>query len=85
MSYNKIQVSSNAPIIYKLNGEIDIRRMIPDYAKLMDAMERGENWYDLIYPNNQNTYINEGLSGKKRKNPFVKSGPFNKNKKPRYE
>jgi hypothetical protein len=91
MSSNKFQVLSDAKktdsgVKYNVNGEIDIRAMIPEFAVMCDAMERGESWYDMMFPRNQDvTLDNSGWTqtGKKRKNPFVDNS-YHKNKKPRY-
>ncbi len=68
------------------NGEIDFLATIPDFAVLYEAMERGENWFDVMYPRGSinlidtNNVINANdwckvenkqmESGKKRKYPF---------------
>ncbi len=84
MSCNKSKSSSKV-LVYNKNGQVDFKTMLPDYAVLADAMERGQSWYDLMYPRNQTTMINtESMAGKKRKNPF-EDNTGNKNKKPRYE
>jgi hypothetical protein len=84
MSSNKSKPISKV-LVYTKNGQVDFKAMLPDYAVLTDAMERGQSWYDLMYPRNLTAAINaESMAGKKRKNPF-EDYTGNKNKKPRYE
>lgn len=84
MSCNKSKPSSKV-LIYTKNGQVDFKAMLPEYAVLSDAMERGQSWYDLMYPKSQTVVTNpDSMSGKKRKNPFL-DDTMNKNKKARYE
>ena len=92
MSSNQSDIVSNETknngVVYNVNGEIDIRAMIPEFAQLTDAMERGESWFDIMFPRNQDVTIdnsNWAQTGKKRKNPFVNNTTYHKNKKARYE
>jgi hypothetical protein len=51
-------------------------------------MERGESWFDIMFPRNQDVTLNNSnwtQTGKKRKNPFVNNTTYHKNKKARYE
>jgi hypothetical protein len=80
-SMNKFQVfnedatsKNQAPIVYDERGNIDIGASLPDYADLSTAMERGESWYDIMYPRGENiTVDNSGWEkiGTKRKRAIV--------------
>lgn len=48
---------------------MDIMNQFPDFTQFLDAMERGDNLYNSIYPRDQLPSTSQ-LSGKKRKNPF---------------
>ena len=93
MSSNQFEVLSDdkktvSGVVYNANGEMDIRASIPEFAAMCDAMERGESWYDIMYPRNEDVTLNNSnwvQAGKKRKNPFVNNNTYHKNKKTRYE
>lgn len=87
MSKNQIQDMNKNGIMYNKKGEIDFLATIPDFAVLYDAMERGESWFDVMYPrivNHLPKIENTPTeSGKKRKYPF-KDTENNSTKKMRY-
>ncbi len=83
MSTNHFQDMNNMnknEIVRNKNGEINFLATIPDFAVLYDAMERGESWFDVMYPRGHNNVndVNDWCkdenksteAGKKRKYPF---------------
>jgi|LakMenEpi03Aug12_release.lakeMendotaPanAssembly.Ray.scaffolds.fasta_scaffold3483726_1 hypothetical protein len=87
---NKNNMNKNG-IVRNRNGEINFLATIPDFAVLYEAMERGESWFDVMYPRghiNVNDVCkiesNPTESGKKRKYPFNNDGD-NATKRMRHE
>jgi hypothetical protein len=88
MSSNQFQVFNENNTDSVSNVQFDINKLIPEMAEFTAAMTRGESWYDIMYPRNQDiTASNNGWSevGKKRKRDFVdNTAPVQNNKKKRY-
>ena len=80
---------NHAPIIYDKNGNIDMNASLPEFAELCNAMERGESWYDLMYPRGEDITVTGGgwaEVGKKRKRPVsINSNKYSIPKRTRYD
>lgn len=75
-------------IIYDKNGNIDILASLPEFAQMTSAMERGESWYDIMYPRGEDiTASGSGWAevGKKRKRPIDINNKFTNPKRTRYD
>ena len=93
---NKFQVLSEeeskkkSNIVYYDNGNININESFQEYQELCDAMKRGESWYDIMYPRNQDIvvdnseWIDSAKAGKKRPRPITINNISRDIKKPRY-
>jgi hypothetical protein len=89
MSSNQFQVFNDNNTDNVVNKQFDINKLIPELTEYTAAMERGESWYDIMYPRNQDITASSsnGWSevGKKRKRDFVADNTvIHNNKKKRY-
>lgn len=73
------------------NGNINLITYFPEYVELCSAIERGESWYDIMYPRIQDNTVdnsNKFQTGKKRKQTQMQQIDNNNisrdSKKPRY-
>jgi hypothetical protein len=66
----------------------NINTPFPEYVELCRAMERGESWYDIMYPRGQDVIVDSSKcidsAGKKRKQPIDINDISRVIKKPRY-
>ena len=90
---NQFQVESEeeskkkSNIVYDENGNINLIASLPEYIEFCRAIERGESWYDIMYPRNQDVTVgnsNKYQTGKKRKQPIDINNISRDIKKPRY-
>ena len=90
---NQFQVLSEeeskkkSSIVYYDNGDINQIASFPEYVELCRAMERGESWYDIMYPRNQDMLVDNTnwiQTEKKRQRPSTINDISRDMKKPRY-
>jgi hypothetical protein len=84
---NQFQVLSEEESKKKSN----INAPFQEYQELCRAIERGESWYDIMYPRNQDVVvdnsecIDSAAAGKKRPRPITINDIPRDIKKPRYD
>lgn len=62
--------STNKFSVFNEESNVDINNAFSEFMELNRALERGESWYDIMYPRGENiTVDNNGWKeiGKKRK------------------
>jgi len=81
---NQFQVLSEEESKKKSN----ISTPFSEYLELSKAIERGESWYDIMYPRSQDVIVDSSKcidsAGKKRKQPIDINDISRAIKKPRY-
>lgn len=92
MSSNQFHVFNENNTDSVSNIKFDINKLIPEMTEFKAAMDRGESWYDIMYPRNQDITSSNVINsnnwsevGKKRKRDFVDNNvAIPNNKKKRY-